>query len=279
MTKEKSTFQQKKQSKVFILGFILILAVIVWSFARPVIFKNSQKEKQDVKVNEEILKAPSIAMNDFSEKMKSGGNLFFVDLRNAGEFSAGHLAGATNFPSGTNLADQIKKTGIEKTADIIIMNKGDNVFEAAKATNEIIAAGFVNAKYLRGGISDWRNEGYTLVSEGKSPGDQSKIKKINVEKIASELSGGYELIQFVDVREKEKFDSGHIPKAINLPLSLLEKDQKEISSAKEVVVYGENEEEANKAAVILFDLNFFNVYVLDGGLDAWKKADGKIVSN
>lgn len=267
---------QKNQNKVFIFGFILILAVVVWSLARPVIFKNSPKEKQDNRINEEILKAPSVTLDDFSEKKKNRENIFLVDLRSAEEFSAGHLAGAVNFPSGTGLASQIGKTGAGKTADVIIINEGDDVFEAAKATNEIIAAGFVNAKYLRGGISNLRAEGYTLVSGGKSPGDQSKIKKITVEKVASDLSGGDDLVQFVDVREKEKFDAGHIPKAVNLPPSLIEKDQKAISSAKEVIVYGETEEEANKAAVILFDLNFFNIYVLDGGLDAWKKADGKI---
>ncbi|MDD5489178.1 MAG: rhodanese-like domain-containing protein [Candidatus Moranbacteria bacterium] len=269
-------FQQKNQNKVFILGFVLILAVVVWSLARPLFFKSSQKENPDANVNEEILKAPSITLDDFSKKMKTGENIFLIDLRSPGEFSAGHLAGSVNFPSGTNLASQIGKTGAEKTANVIIMNEGTDVFQTAKAANEVIAAGFVNAKYLRGGLADWRNAGYTLVSEGKSPGDQNKIKKITVEKIASDLSGGDGLIQFIDVRENEQFGSGHIPKAVNLPLSVIEKDQKAISPAKEVIVYGGNEDEANKAAVILFDLNFFNVYVLDGGLDAWKKADGKI---
>ncbi|KKT69765.1 MAG: hypothetical protein UW66_C0062G0001, partial [Candidatus Moranbacteria bacterium GW2011_GWF1_44_4] len=204
---------------------------------------------------------------------------FIVDLRNAGDFSAGHIAGAINFLPGTGLADQIKKAGAENTTNIVIVNKGENVFEAAEAANDIIAAGFVNAKYLRGGITDWRNEGYTLVSGGNSPGDQSKIKKITVEKLASELSGGDELVQFIDIRDKEKFNQGHIPRSINLPLPHLESNQKAISPVKKAVVYGENEEEASKAAVILFDLNFFNVYVLDGGLASWKNNNGKIVSD
>ena len=267
---------QKNQNKVFILGFILILAIIAWSLAQPIIFKNSQKEKEDAKLNEEILKAPVITLKDFSKKIKNKENLFLVDLRNADEFSKGHLAGALNFPSETNLEDKLKAFGIEKTTSIIIMNEGDNVFETAKLTNNLISAGFINTKYLRGGISDWRNQGYTLISEGKSSSDQSKIKKISVEKIADELSRGDELIQFVDVRTKKEFETGHIPRALNLPLSNLEKDPSGISPVKKVIVYGENEKEAHQAAVALFDLNFFNVYILDGGLDSWKKADGKI---
>jgi rhodanese-related sulfurtransferase len=276
MNKNKLIFQPKNQNKVFLLGFILILAVIGWSLARPIIFKNSQKEKEDAKINEEILKAPMITMKEFSEMTSGNEKIFIVDLRSADEFSRGHIAGAVNLPSGTEIERQLGALGAEKTASIIVLNEGDDVIETAKATNNLLSAGFINAKYLRGGISDWQSEGHTLVSEGKSPGDESKIKKITVEKIASDLAGGDELVQFVDVRGKEKFDSGHIPRAVNLPLSFLESDQKAISPAKKVIVYGENEEDANRAAVILFDLNFFNIFVLDGGLDAWKKADGKL---
>ncbi len=269
----------KDQNKVFAIGFLLILAVIIWSLARPIIFKKPSKENPEAKINEEILRAPSITLDELFKKTKAGENLFLLDLRSSSEFSEGHLVGAINFPPGKNLIDELQKAGLEETADVIIMNKGEDVFEMARVTNELIAAGFINAKYLRGGINDWKKMGYPLISEGKSPVDQSKIKKITVEKIASELEIGDDFIQFVDVREKEKFASGHIPKAINLPLSSLEKDQKAISSVKKVIVYGENEEEANKAAVILFDLNFFNVYVLDGGLEEWQKNDGKIVTN
>jgi len=271
--------QLKNQNKVFAIGFLLILVVIIWSLVRPIVFKKSSEENPEAKINEEILRAPSLTLDDFLKKTKAGENLFLFDLRSSSEFSEGHLAGAINFPPGKNLVDEVQKAGLEKTADIIVINKGEDVFEMARVTNELIAAGFVNAKYLRGGINDWQKMGYSLVSEGKSPEDQSKIKKITVEKIATELETGDNLIQFIDVREKEKFTAGHIPKAINLPLSSLEKDQKDVSSAKKVIVYGENEEETNKAAVILFDLNFFNVYVLDGGLEEWQKNDGKIVTD
>lgn len=270
-------FQQKNQNKIFVIGFILILVIITWSLARPFILRNSQQEKnEDKNINEEILKAPTITLKEFSVKMRDKENLFLVDLRNTDEFSKGHLAGATNFPAGANLGEQLKASGVEKTASIVVVNEGDNVFETAKATNELVSAGFVNAKYLRGGITDWRDEGYTLISEGKSPIDQNKIKKISIEKIASDLSGGDELIQFIDVRDEGKFRAGHIPRAVSLPLSSLEKDQSAVSPVKKVIIYGEGNEEANQAAVILFDLNFFNVYVLDGGLTVWENADGKI---
>ncbi|KKT70611.1 MAG: hypothetical protein UW66_C0039G0012, partial [Candidatus Moranbacteria bacterium GW2011_GWF1_44_4] len=96
MQKENPEFYRKNQNKIFILGFVLILAVISWSLVRPIIFKNTQKEEKDSKINEEILKAPLITLKEFSEKIRDNEKLFIVDLRSAGDFSAGHIAGAIN---------------------------------------------------------------------------------------------------------------------------------------------------------------------------------------
>ncbi len=279
MSSKKSTFHEKNQNKVFAFGFLLILAVIGWSLIRPLALRNTQKEKEEAKTNEEILKAPMISLKEFLEKIKNNEKIFVIDLRSSDEFSRGHIAGAINVPSGKDLASQLGLLGAEKTSLLVVLNSGDDVLETAKITNVLVSGGFVNAKYLRGGISDWKKEGYTLISGGKSPEDQNKIKKISVAKIAEELSGGDEMVQFVDVREKSKFSLGHIPKAINLPLSTLEKDHEDISLVKKVIVYEEDEEMANKAAVILFDLNFFNVFVLDGGLSSWRENDGKLVAD
>ena len=48
--------------------------------------------------------------------------------------------------------------------------------------------------------------------------------------------------------------------------------------AKKIIVYGANENESFQAAVTLFDLNFFNVYQMDGGIDEWKAAGGNVKS-
>jgi rhodanese-related sulfurtransferase len=55
----------------------------------------------------------------------------------------------------------------------------------------------------------------------------------------------------------------------------LEKDQGKLSPIKKIILYGASEEEAARAAASLFDLNLYNVWVLDGGLEAWKNAGGK----
>jgi 3-mercaptopyruvate sulfurtransferase SseA len=56
----------------------------------------------------------------------------------------------------------------------------------------------------------------------------------------------------------------------------LEFDQKGISRTSKIIIYGDNQEQASNAAATLFDLNYLNAYVLEGGLDAWKAAGGQL---
>jgi len=268
---------RKNQNTIFAVGFLLVLLVVTWSLARPVILKLFQKNQDsEKKINEEILKAPLITSKDLYEKTKNKEKIFLFDTRSADEFKKGHLEMSENAPDNFLNPKKLNSSQVEKTSAIFIFNQGDNVFGAAQKTNELVAAGFVNAKYLQGGISAWKSEGYPLVSSDVSGAEEGKIKKINISDLARDLSASADLVQFVDARSKEKFETGHIPGASSLPLSDLEKNQNKISRVKKVVVYGNGEDEASRAAVSLFDLNFFNAYVLEGGIEAWKSAGGQI---
>jgi len=270
---------EKNQNKIFIVGFILILFVVVWSLARPGILKLFQKDQDsEKKINEEILKAPLITPKDLYERMKNKEKALLFDISSADDFMKGHLAMSENVPDGSLNLQKLNSSQAEKTSVIVLINQGDDVYEAAQKTNELVAESYVNAKYLQGGISTWKNQGYPLVSSDVSGGQEGKIKKINISDLAGDLSAGTELVQFVDVRSQEAFGKGHILGALGVPLYDLEKNQDKISSMKKVVVYGDGEDEASRAAVILFDLNFFNVYVLEGGLEAWQNAGGQIVA-
>lgn len=267
---------KQNQNKVFVIGFVLIAIVILWSLARPIVKKFSAKtDGSEEKVNEEIVKAPAVSPKDLFDKMKSEDNVVIVDLRDPADFSKGHIATSINIPIESFGASLFSEKNIGKTADIVLLNQGEEVFEVARKTNELISSGYPNAKYLEGGMSAWQDQGYTLVSGGGSELDKNKIKTIRVENLKNDLLEGRE-VQFVDLRSEKEFRAGHIPGAVNIQFSEIEKRAKEISSVQKVVAYDSGEDEAQKAAATLFDLNFFNVYVLFGGLDTWKAADGKI---
>jgi rhodanese-related sulfurtransferase len=233
-------------------------------------------EDSDKKINEEIMKAPIISPDALFKKINVKDNgLFIFDLRGESDFSREHIAASSNFSLESLNEKAIGSAGAGKTSDIVIVNQRENVFEAAKKVNELAVNGFPNSKYLQGGINAWKNRGYPLISSGGGNVDGSKLKKIEAERLVGGAGVGSGTIQFLDVRGKDSFSQGHIPGAINIPFSDLEKKQGEISPVKKVVVYGNDENEAGRAAITLFDLNFFNAFVLEGGLEGWKKTGGK----
>ena len=265
------------QHKAFIIGFVLIFLVIIWAIGKPIFlkFKNKGNNSENA-LNEEIIKAPSISAENLLKKIRDGSRLFIIDTRSDSEFNKGHIVSSVNLESQKINSQKLKSLEISKTDDIVIVNQGDNLSETAILANQLVDLGFVNAKYLEGGISAWRNRGFSLISGGESEIDKSKVKQINAGQLKEELKDSPDLIQFIDVRDRKEYKREHIAKALCIPLEEIERNQDKISVVKKVVVYGKNNSDSSKAAVILFDLNFFNVYVLEGGLESWKKTGGNI---
>lgn len=272
-------YSKQNQNKIFVVGFVLIALVIVWFLVKPVILKFTKSgENSEEKINAEILKAPSVSSQELFRKIENKESVIIVDLRGEEEFDKGHVVASRRYVAGELDAKKIDSLGISKTSGLVLVNSGDDVYETAKKVNELAAAGFVNVKYLLGGISDWKSQGFPLISGGGLQEDSSKTKKISLDELINDLNMGEDLIQFLDIRSTGDFEAGHIVGALNIPLANLEKEQDKLSLIKKTVMYGADEEETAKAAAALFDLNFYNVWVLEGGLEVWKSAGGKIES-
>lgn len=85
----------------------------------------------------------------------------------------------------------------------------------------------------------------------------------------------------IDVNDPEKFKSGHIPQAINVPfadlgdsLGKLKKHQK-----KPLVLTCDTGAQSRKAVSILQKNDFSDIYILIGGLAAWKKDNLPLVKS
>ena len=79
----------------------------------------------------------------------------------------------------------------------------------------------------------------------------------------------------LDVGEPAEFKKGHIPKAINVPVSQLKNDlgqlEKYRTKDKPIVLASRANQHSNRAATILRKNHFSNVYTLSGGLASWEK--------
>lgn len=77
----------------------------------------------------------------------------------------------------------------------------------------------------------------------------------------------------LDVREPAEYAAGHIPRALNIPLSTLGERVKELDKYKQrpVIVCCRSGQRAGQAAVALRKRGFVSVHNLHGGLLAWEK--------
>jgi rhodanese-related sulfurtransferase len=271
---------EKNQHKVFVFGFLLIAVVVLGFLLKPVVvnWKNGQKNQADQRANAEILRAPSLMPDDLFQMIQKKSKIFLVDISAPDDFKQGHIAMAVNMPAEKLDKNFFSSIGAEKTANIFLMNQGSDLAGIAATLNKVVADGFVNAKYLRGGIPGWKEKGFPLVSLGGSEQDNAKVKKITIEEIKNDAGSNSDLLQFLDVRSKSDFAKEHIVEAINIPLSEIETRKTEIPAVKKKIIYGATKDESFQASVALFDLNFFNVWQMDDGINEWKAAGGKTAS-
>ena len=77
----------------------------------------------------------------------------------------------------------------------------------------------------------------------------------------------------VDVNETDAFKTGHISQALNLPMSKFEDSLGKLKKKHDraIIITCETGAKSSKAATILKKNEFTNLYILTGGLAAWKK--------
>jgi rhodanese-related sulfurtransferase len=84
--------------------------------------------------------------------------------------------------------------------------------------------------------------------------------------------------RIVDLRPPDDYAAGHVPGAVSIPLSQLWVRADELPTRYDSVllVYDDEPSRAERAAARLKDEGYFRVYVIEGGLRAWRDAGGEI---
>ncbi len=92
--------------------------------------------------------------------------------------------------------------------------------------------------------------------------------------LTTALDGENHGVLLIDIRQPAAFASGHIPGAINIPISRLDRHQRDplLTQAQKIVVYGNDWNDALPRAAVkkLIRLDFVDVYYFHGGLQAWE---------
>lgn len=98
-----------------------------------------------------------------------------------------------------------------------------------------------------------------------------KIKVVNAAQAIGLINREEAVV--VDVCEPNEFQTGHVPNAINMPLTKLSSNIGALSKYKDkpIVVACHAGNRSMKGAITLKKGGFENVYSLSGGLTAWQK--------
>lgn len=89
-----------------------------------------------------------------------------------------------------------------------------------------------------------------------------------------ELIENASAVQVIDVRTPAEFATGYLPKAINIDFfdENFQSELDKLDRNKPVAVYCTVGQRSGKAYDMLVQMDFRNVYHLEGGLNAWQAA-------
>ena len=93
--------------------------------------------------------------------------------------------------------------------------------------------------------------------------------KVSVTELADWIIKDKSDFELVDLRSEEKFNEYSIPNAQCIPLVQL--SNSELRRNQKIIFYSNNDVAASQAWFILKSKNYKGVYILDGGLNAWKE--------
>jgi hydroxyacylglutathione hydrolase len=183
-----------------------------------------------------------------------------LDVRSAGEFGAGHVPGSVNIGLGGQFAIWSGSL-IPLNAAIVII--ADTTSQVDESVVRLARVGIENVKgYLSGGIQSWREAGLAL----------DAIEQVSVDQLKEQLAKGE--LQVVDVRRPTEYSNGHVPRAMNAPLSSLDRtiDELPLQKDKPTAVICAGGYRSSAAASLLQQQGFTNLINVAGGTGAWINA-------
>jgi hydroxyacylglutathione hydrolase len=173
-----------------------------------------------------------------------------IDTRSSNEFANGHVVGALNLPynkSFTNWAGWL----IGYDRDIVLITSKDKLMDVKKSLQSIgldRVTGYIQPESLGSDIVSYKNV------------TPAQVKDLIVDK-------DYYVI---DVRNRNEWESGHIPGANHLMLGNLKEKLVSIPKNKKIIVQCQSGARSAIGVSVLQANGFKNVLNMKGGFSAWK---------
>jgi hydroxyacylglutathione hydrolase len=186
-----------------------------------------------------------------------------LDIRDPGEYAKGHLAGSINIGLGGQYATWAG-TVLDRTRPIVIIAEPGREQEAALRLGRI---GFDHVRgYLRGGMQALAGR----------PDLVWPTERVTAQMAADELASADPPL-LLDIRNPREWQTKHIARSLNIPLSHLQERIAEVPRDRRIAVHCAGGYRSSIAASILHHYGITNLIELAGGLAAWDAAQLPVV--
>lgn len=259
--------QSRKNRRVVLIGFLAILAVVAWYAGRTWYDKHRDTETLATEPSDEVnlTDLKFLAPKEVLARLDRKENILLIDIRPRESYNIEHIVDAVSIPATT------LNTFTPGSGQLVIIISGPELpNDILRGVHLLFKERKFQFAFLQGSIVDWRLAGGSTISSGDpdSSLDYSKVIFIENDQVLP-LAESLVSPLFLDVRSVESYAQSHLPGAINIPLSELEKQRTEIPRQKSIFVYGNNDYTSYQGGVRLFDLGFFGARVIRGGYELW----------
>ncbi|UCF09798.1 MAG: DUF1573 domain-containing protein [Candidatus Bipolaricaulota bacterium] len=242
-----------------------------WSKAVTILFHGEDEVEKSIAVQ---LKFTTRDVEQYQIVGSTFNNEFYllIDLREPGQFEAGHILGAVNLPYAEI------ESWLERIPDVVPRGMPLFVYDAdgtlsLEAVARLEAAGYDVVYGLHGGLLEWlrvfQDIDPLLSAPIELPEDYTGpgTSHANVEQTALELRKLLRLL--VDVRTAELYAENHLLGAVNRPFEERESWLAELPGNMQIIFYGADGVQSDVVAQEAILAGYLQAYSLLGGLSEW----------
>jgi rhodanese-related sulfurtransferase len=200
-----------------------------------------------------------ISGSALNELLKKGGDsLVLIDSRPAGRYVQGHLPRAISIPLPDLEKDGAKLLPTDLGKTLVFYCGGLSCMLSPKSATIAVKLGFKDVRMFPEGEPGWKKLDYATESS------LSFVKSAN--------------LVLVDLRSADKVASGHIPRAVNIPLARLKDLEKQFPEfhGAAIVFYSDKDAESIEALEWMREWDYKNASIFPGGAAAWLAAGNPV---
>lgn len=207
---------------------------------------------------------------DLKQMVQQDQRMFLlIDARNPEEYQEAHIPGAINIPE-KKFSHYEGMLPSDKNTKLVFYCNGVKCGKSKKSAKKARKLGYKNIFVYAEGMPVWEEMGHYFY---KGPNYEKRIEttKLSPTELKKLMDTETDMIQIVDVRDKEEYNEDHIPNSLNLPLKDFAQGSGILDKKKKIIVYCNSGGRSYGAYIKLKRLGYKKIY--QSIFADWKEQD------